>query len=398
MRRESILLAASLSCTIGLSADINLGKADSIAVDQPRVIFQFTLPGTDIEVGDSLWGLLDTGANGVLLAQQAFDFFSSNPHDPYTPALNSDGQPVVYYESGVAGFEQMYIYEVYDLQFAGWPGAPPHSVNVAPNIRFMGMPHKDLGLPAIIGMPAMAGRVVAIDPKPITYDFLSGFDFTNAEFYDSPPPSSTPVSYTINLPMLPYEHAGVDPDHPDDPRPTFADLPLIDIKTVRNGVELDQRLLLDTGAQTSIISMSTALALGIDLRPKDEGGDIEDYLAVGGIGGTVEMPMVFIDRLIVPTNEGDNLISSEVLVGVLDIIGIDGVLGMDFLMNGYADHIFGGTGEYGAFSEIILDFRNPEMGVMRLDMNPEYVVPEPSSLALIGVFSMLLGRRRPRQV
>ena len=371
MKRGIVLMLVGSGCAGALAADINLGPLDGIAIDQPRVLFYFTEPGTDTIVGPNFGdntGLLDTGANGLLLSSGAYDL--QGFHAPFTPALNSDGQPVTYYESGVSGVEAMTVYQTYDMQFSGLQGTP---VQLVQNVHAFGNPSVDLGVSAVIGMPAMAGRVVQIDPKPITYGF-SGFDLTQTQFYTTPPAPNTAVSYNVPLPMLPYQHAGVDPLHPDDPLPTYADLPLIDIFTSDKGTTISQRLLVDTGGQMSIISVTSALAMGLVLTDAAQGGDIHDYMPIGGIGGTVNMPLVMLDRLVVPTLEGDSLVVSNAVVGVLDIEGVDGVLGMNFLITGYADRLFAGTGEYGAFSEITMDFRNPAEGVMRLDVNPEYLL------------------------
>src|SRR5665647_2643156 len=111
MTREVLLVGAGLVCSSVFAADVNLGVADVMALDQPRVVFTLTLPGTDTEVGpnyDNI-GFLDTGANGLLLSAGAYDQ-ETNPQKPFTPALRSDGTPVVYYESGVAGYEELTVY------------------------------------------------------------------------------------------------------------------------------------------------------------------------------------------------------------------------------------------------------------------------------------------------
>ena len=392
MKRQLLLVGAGFASSAVFAADINLGPADLMSLDQPRVVFAITLPGTDTQVGPIYdnTGLLDTGANGLLLSKGAYDIIASDPHAPYSPAIRSDSTPVAYRESGVSGYEDLTVYRPYDIQYSGLTGTP---VQIVQNVNVFGSPNIDLGVTAVIGMPAMRGRVVQMDPKPLTY---TNFDFLQTQFYTSPPVSQTATSYSIRLPMLPFEHTGVDPNHPSDPKPTFADLPQVDLTVSTNGITVPQRLLLDTGAQMSIISMTAALAMGIDMTDRETGGDILHYLAVGGIGGEVAMPIVRLDRISIPTIEGDVLYLTDLQLGILDITGIDGVLGMNILTTGYMAHLSEGLGEYGAFSEITLDFRNADEGVMRLDINPAYLVPEPTSLAAIGIFGMLLTRRRPR--
>ena len=389
MKRELLLVGLGLASTTVFAADINLGPADIMAADQARVIFALTYPGTDTDVNPQIvdnMGLLDTGANGIMLSAGAYA--ASGSHAPYTPALRSDGTPVVYTETGVSGSDALTVYQPYDIQYAGLTGAP---VQMVQSVNVFGSPNIDLGFPAVIGMPAMRGRVVQMDPKPLTY---TSVDFVQTQFYAAPPVSNTAKSYNISLPMLPFEHTGSDPLFPSDPKPTFADLPQVDVTVAAKGVTVTQRLLLDTGAQVSIISMRAALAMGINMTDAANGGDVLDHLAVGGVGGQVLMPIVRLERISIPTQEGDVLYMTDLELGVLDITGIDGVLGMNILTSGYTGHLAEGSGAYGAFSEITLDFTKPEAGVMRLDINPAYLVPEPTCLAFIGVFSLLLTRRR----
>ena len=270
MKRQLLLVGAGFASSTVFAADINLGPADLMSLDQPRVVFAITLPGTDTQVGPIYdnTGLLDTGANGLLLSKGAYDIIASDPHAPYSPAIRSDSTPVVYRESGVSGYEDLTVYRPYDIQYSGLTGKP---VQIVQNVNVFGSPNIDLGVTAVIGMPAMRGRVVQMDPKPLTY---TNFDFLQTQFYTSPPVSQTATSYNIRLPMLPFKHTGVDPNYPSDPKPTFADLPQVDLTVSTNGITVPQRLLLDTGAQMSIISMTTALAMGIDMTDRASGGDI----------------------------------------------------------------------------------------------------------------------------
>ena len=109
------------------------------------------------------------------------------------------------------------------------------------------------------------------------------------------------------------------------------------------------------------------------------------------------MPFTQLSRLSVPTAEGVDLVFTNVEVGVLDIIGVDGVLGMNILTSGYGDLIFGGgePGEYGYFGNVIFDFTGGQW-VMRLDANPD-VVPEPATGMLVLLPALWLARR-PRRV
>ena len=134
--------------------------------------------------------------------------------------------------------------------------------------------------------------------------------------------------------------------------------------------------------------------------------DGDDYLEIGGIGGTTVIPFILLEKVTIPTNEGVDLVFSDVEMGVLDVPGITGVIGMNFLTTGYLDIVFNGGSEdeFGAFSDVLLDFTSVGAnglgaGVMTLEMNPAYnnvIVPEPSFDAISFLFASTLLRRRPR--
>jgi hypothetical protein len=335
----------------GDRAWIDLGVGDALAFDQPRVTFGLLQPGTTNIVGPNLYNsaLLDTGANGLLLGQLAY-IWGEN----YGQAVGGDGGPAWYYELGVAGEELFALLPSYDLIFEGSDTTAEYIVS---DVIAMGGPHIVLGsFSAIIGMPAMEGRVTRINlTRMLNWDFI-GVDFADTR------PAATSHSYHVSMTMLDPVHTGQ--IHPDDPLPTFSALPMLqNVRAGRGHTLAHSEMLLDTGAQTTIISASMAASLGIDYT----GADVLDYLEVGGVGGTVMMPLVLIDHLTLPTSEGVDLIWTDLLVGVLDIPGIGGIFGMNLLTQGYIDAVFGFGGDP-AFRDIVLDFTDAQQGVMRLDL------------------------------
>ncbi len=379
-----------LFCPVVSAGNEVVVAGDSVAVDQPRILFGLEDPvNPGVIVGPDFFndGLLDTGANGLLLAELAYFDFDQGFINPnlYQVAQRPDLSFVQYEELGVAGTSFFDVLDTYHLSFAGGD-LVPHEIT---NTHILGAPDLSIGsFAAVLGMPVMTGRIVHLDLQPVAQ-----MDFIGVGFVDSRP-AHTANTYTVDLSMLPPEFPGQ--QQPGDPLPTFASLPLIDI-TARNG-ELSSggSVLLDTGGQVSILSVAMASDLGINLDPDDPNTDVLGFLEVGGIGGTVEMPLVGIDRLVIPTNEGIDLVFTDLQVGVLDIPGLGGVMGMNVLTSGYGDLIFGGgaPGEYGVFGGLHLDFTG-ETGVLQFEMNPEYniVVPEPGSLLAIGFIGMLLRRR-----
>src|SRR5262249_46869214 len=132
---------------------------------------------------------------------------------------------------------------------------------------------------------------------------------------------------------------------PGGPIPTMAPLPFLNVNLRDDGNEQQGKFLLDTGAQLSIISTKTAIALGLD---KNHNGTLADealdHVDVGGVGGTVTIPLVAVDRASVTTSQGPGLVWTDLLMGVEDIDvpngpSIAGVFGMDYLTSGWAAHV-----------------------------------------------------------
>jgi hypothetical protein len=161
----------------------------------------------------------------------------------------------------------------------------------------------------------------------------------------------------MSVPLRIIEPEYTDTTLPEALRPTFAGLPVIDHVDMSHtggansgGATLtaqDYSFLLDTGAQTNIISEQMAIDMGIDFaNPLAQGGDAIDFLEVGGIGGSTLMPLVLVDEFVMPTSTGVDLVYTDLVVGVLDIDGapFDAVFGMNMLTTGYLELAFGGGG------------------------------------------------------
>lgn len=326
--------------------DYFLGAMDQLAVDQPRITFGLTdedAPGGPAVIGPTNnLALLDTGANGILLGELSFV-----DGEDYQQAM-FNGQPAIYNELGVAGTEPLEVYS-------------PHGFRVVDSYGQEYLIDDDLiafggditlgSFAAIVGMPAMDGRVVDIDMRPnlnLEFQSVGLYDNIGQVGFDSA------ASFDVDLRMLPPEHT--DTALPEAMRPTFAALPVVD--NIRldhaggaNGNGQTQTtsntFLMDTGAQTMIISESMATSLGIDFENVlAEDGDVIEFLEVGGIGGTALMPMVMVEEFRLPTADGVDLVFTEVFTGVLDIDGapFDAVVGMNMLTSGYSAALFGGGG------------------------------------------------------
>jgi hypothetical protein len=190
--------------------------------------------------------------------------------------------------------------------------------------------------------------------------------------------------YSVPLRMQDFPQSGQ--REPDDPLPTWAPLPFAPVHLKNSGHEFTGEMLVDTGAQISVLSLATAIALGVD---ENGNGSIEDeaidFLPVGGVGGTTLMPLVQVGRLYVQTEEGIEIGWTDLTVGVRDIDpSIAGIFGMNFFTEGWTDAVYNDlicelfpefcTGESpeGFLYDVHFDFRDiaDMRGTMVLDLNP----------------------------
>lgn len=367
-------LLLSLTATPVLAIEVVLGPADSLALDQPRITFgltdESTIPATLIGP-DPIFNsaLLDTGANGVLLASPAYrdstGSLNTGLYGSVSADLDGSGgidpneMNLQYAELGVAGTTLLDIHEQYGLRIIDSNGVERL---VRSDVRAFGDSSLNIGsFAAIVGMPAMQGYAVEVDMRP-----NASLEFQSVVFHDSLAQAAiqSPTTMNVDLRIVEPEFTDttlIDAGFPEL-LPTFAGLPVIDNVDMRHtggansgGATLtadDYTFLLDTGAQTVIISQQMAEDMGIDfVNTLANGGDIVDFLEVGGIGGTIAMPLVTVDNFIMPTQGGVDLVWTDLLVGVLDIgsdAGIeapfDAVFGMNMLTTGYLAAAFGGGG------------------------------------------------------
>jgi hypothetical protein len=422
-RLAAAVLAASAAFAPAASA-IDLGGVQAGAVDQPQINATFFLDANTtpqiatVETFDwdtftssgtgqvfTVTGYFDTGASGILLSTAT----ATSLNIPTLPG-------VVYSDVGVAGTDDFlvsgnvrislasYIYGRTDLDafVNSAPVLSPYSpintspvrLQIGPYIRQTatdvnntgelgdlfdalgglgsGVPGLDeigqliaeLSAVDVIGMPAMKGKVIVIDPTRINN--LGAF-FNNIDLYEEVPDVFIHTyAYNPGTPFNPAT-AATDPGIPTtshhvklsyasfdgftqvtpagSPGPSLEHNPFIGKDPVRAalgipqpntpGIKITRQVgavtlssegnwLLDTGAAASMISEAQAANLDVFYKSGTKGTatpilvdalgvDIPDQftLAIGGIGGQVTVAGFWLDSLLVRTAEGNPALDSD---------------------------------------------------------------------------------------
>lgn len=373
-RRAAALLAVASGLTLSASAQWNdyilLGNSDILALDQPRVAVEyFKNTNPPQSMGPSFFNtfLLDTGASGVVVAGPAVD-----------ELLDAGYQTVAnYYEQGVAGFTEMRVSQAYQVDFAGTSGER----NTLTGVRSMSNEELNFGsFGGIMGMPAMVGRTSTIDFTP----WATGTDFfLYNDFSANPPASSTGHRYTVPLRLFEFPLTGQ--EFPNDPLPASEPLPFLPGVARHGNRAVQGEYLLDTGAQLSVLSSATAFKLGLDANDNGTFDDEAlDFIEVGGIGGTIVVPIVEVNRLAIQTEEGVDLALDGMAMAIVDIDpAIQGIFGMDNLTAGWFNKLVGLSDDDGFYRHVRFDFRDAAnlRGEMLLDLTAEYdVVRKPDAI------------------
>jgi hypothetical protein len=358
--------------------ELMLGPSDNIAIDQPQVavaLHTIDSSGNPVDLGPSTFNtfVLDTGSTSILAASDATgDLENSGLYQVY---------PIQYREQGVGGYTAMDVSYPYQLDFAGSDGIP-HELSNTKILSSQDLQLSFLGPDGIVGMPAMLNRFTSIDmsgwENPQSLDNLSiRTDFPTGTGI----PTDSGHWYRVPVKLVKFPNDG---QLPGGPIPTSAPLAMMAVTIREDGREVTSNFLLDTGAQLSMVSPSVAKALNLDLSHPS--GSID----VGGVGGTVSVPLVPVDQLDVRATNGTSLAWTDLQLGVLDLSvpsgpTIGGVFGMDFLTNGWAAKILPmllgqpGSSRNGYFDHVYLDYRNSSSGTgtVIFDVDPSRDAPAP---------------------
>ncbi len=287
----------------------------------------------------------------------------------------------VYLEQGIAGFEPFDVSAAYDFSFAGTDG----NAITLPATRILSSESVSFGgFSGIVGMPAMVNRITTLDLAAMTGGDI-GIDLMGVAF-PAELPGDAGHRYSMSLSMVDFPAAGQ--IEPDDPLPTYAPVPFVETRLRHGNNVSGGSFLIDTGAQLSIISTAIAIELGLDT---DGSGAIDteaiEWIQVGGVGGSTFAPMIIFDRLALSTDQGVDIVWTDIDVLVIDIDveeggAIAGIFGCELFTSGWLLAVLGGEPS-GYINQVHLDFRNYDAdpnnlaGTMYFDLPADFDVVTP---------------------
>lgn len=399
----------------------------SASLDQPQIhsIFRASptgnpFGGTSATTGYDVKAFLDTGASGILLSQETADALGLT-------RATSGGQNITFTDIGVAGGEAFDVStpvygalapvrSVFDgdqpVEAFNQPFGPVRTqINQTP-ADFL------VGPLDIIGMPALQGKVVVMDPTPLDQtdpslvDSMKTYVYSPGTPYSAANKTTDPGIPAVNRHVkLSYgnfaKYTHVTPAGAQGP--TLAGNPFIGPNPVRDagvvdntpavhltegGASVDGSFLLDTGAAASFLSRNIAQKLGVRYRAGTYGTDtpiLEDLagnalpnqftIPIGGIGGSITAAGFRADSLSLPTTEGEAIRFLNAPILVLDVtvqdpvtakkITLDGDLGMNYLVSSVdVNGSSLGNGAPGAFDWITFDQPRALLGLNLPDAGP----------------------------
>lgn len=396
---RTLSLAAILATLTPARADEITGIQPA-SLDQPRIYMELRRAANapalavkvDKEQTSAIEAFLDTGASGIVLSD------STTKGLKVQPQKTRDGKSVTYEDVGVAGAEEFGVSEPLWVSLAPYssntdgdnPGAysrpaGPLRVQLKPA---GGLLDQLMGGLDIAGMPAMVGRVMVMDCRP-----LAKMDKIKTSLVMPGDRSIPKTTRTVPLTYVSFARfTRVTP--PGSPGPTLAPNPMIGpdplnpadssqpVSARYKGKAVALTMLLDTGAACSMISTKKAAELGVTYSP--DGTSLNGVppkeqfsLDVGGIGGSKKSTGFYLDVLALPAKAGQPVVYAKAPVLISDVtvvdpatgkpFTLDGVFGMNFLVA--SANLTGGLLPDidkvvdGPFQFIVIDHANHVMGL-----------------------------------
>jgi hypothetical protein len=360
----TLVVAIGLCAFPALATDIT--ELLPAGLDLPRVYARLIDPVTGQvynSAGEFAFPvILDTGASGVIIS----DSYREALNIPYQLYPDPNGPTRVMFEDvGVGGSDEFNVSRPIRLELANNyetadPDDPLSYGHSQGPLRMQMAEFTDNPFLAdlnIFGMPAMAGKVVVMDPTTVdfggpnfqgqinTWLYNPGEPYHDGTLNTNPgiPPTEdllhVKLSYgdfsrftrvspmeASNLGLGPRlaRNPFIGPD-PNDPNPPPNGVPPV---TITYGTHSSTgSFLLDTGAAASMISIEKAASLNVRYTPGTEGSNnpqLETFdpanpgapgtpipanlqydLEITGFGGTIKRSGFYLDSLLLPTIEGD---------------------------------------------------------------------------------------------
>jgi hypothetical protein len=363
------------------------------ALDQPRVnvslrreprgrALQAAATPLGGEATINVQAFLDTGASGILLSKMTSEALG-------IARSKSRNKEVEFHDVGVGGTERFAVSEPLYVSLAPFGGNVGADGNVNDYPLSFGPVRVQINTAGggliemmtgggldVVGMPAMKGRVVVLDPtgvdtfgntmrsrvldakkdrkfvpradRHVTLSYASFDRFTRTEPAGAQGPTLAANPFVGPSPVDKGRSAGKTPPAGG----VFGAGTVPPIVVTLNGKQSSGSWLLDTGAAASMISTAQAEAVGVTYRdgtqftdaPKLDGAPEKEQFTftIGGVGGQRKCAGFFLDTLTLPTRESDPIVYKRAPVLVADItvedpksgqeITLDGVLGMNFFV------------------------------------------------------------------
>jgi hypothetical protein len=387
------------------------------SLDQPRVNAILRYPAGNVGVSDPLYAddpffggkffniqaFYDTGASGILLSTATADMLqSAADSEPGIHRQTYNNQTVTYEDVGVAGSDAFNVSVPVHIQIAHFhPDNDQRIADAEEEFSNTGSatnvnsiykqsfgplrtqigpinsdPDPTLEGLDVFGMPAMKGKVIVMDPRPVDsfLDTMRTYTYDPGTAFNKPAADTDPgIPNTTRTVKLSYgsfdQFTKITPA--GAPGPTLEHNPFIGpnpvnpagdstppVKLTYGTRSTSGSFLLDTGAAASMISQAKAADLGITPNYDDPDNpylvgvprDEQFTLTIGGIGGSRKVAGFFLSSMLVRTQEGnaanDNdpkhirFIDAPVLVNDITLknpsngneLTLDGIFGTNFLV------------------------------------------------------------------
>jgi hypothetical protein len=380
------LLTIILTIPSGVSAnarqDFVVENVYEAALDLPRILFLLerkpTGPPLMYEESFELnYAFLDTGASGIMISRETANNLGISVH-----------KNAQFVEVGIGGDEVFDVSEPLYVGLADYKAQNPYDPNIYKDIfgpacfqvkkdtvgLFSGLLSEPID---VIGMPVMHGRIVVLHSGA-----TNSLEYFAAEVKKQGDLGIPDADIKVSLRFKDFTN-------PNNPK-NIGTLPVLARNPVIDGIAVNYRgkstkgtWLLDTGATVSFISTRQANRLGLTNANGTPLIKPDFSVPVGGVGAMIQINGFEIDKLIVPTLSGSNLVFKNARLGVRDIKYfdekqgryevIDGVLGSNFLCASakMGDLLPSEIGET-IFESIVLDMKKGTLGFV---LRPEYQKP-----------------------